>query len=515
MYSLSGVFTFFRLGLSYGKGLLVLLFLDMCIWLQRPDIVDFKNRIHDIPVNFIRENYDFIIIGGGSAGATLAARLSEVDHWYVLLLEAGPDEPYVSDIPLMFPGLQRTHLDWKFQTETSDSYCLAMSDGRCNWPRGKVLGGCSVLNAMLYIRGNKKDYDLWEAAGNPGWSYEDVLYYFKKMENMRDPALINDPYHGTDGPLTVEHFRYQSNLSNSFLEAADQLNLLHPTGDLNGQVQSGFAWSHGTLRDGLRCSTAKAYLRPCAHRKNLHISLDSFVEKILIHDETKQAYGVVFNKHGNRYTVFAEKEVILSAGGIQSPQMLKISGIGPKDELEKHDIPLIYDAPGVGQNLQDHICGGGGTYLIKNPDSNKFASLGFETLLDPGILVQFVKDKNGALYTLGAAEVMGFISTKFQDSAEDFPDIQVLMGSYTDTSDTGIYSRKAGGLSYDYYGRVYGKYLLRDAFMIFPVLLRPKSRGQILLRSKNPQDHPLIYPNYFTDPNDLETLVTTCSEYNF
>lgn len=178
----------------------------------------------------------------------------------------------------------------RFQTEPCERYCLAMKGGRCNWPRGKVLGGSSVLNAMLYVRGNRKDYDRWAAQGNPGWSYEDVLPYFKKSENVRVEGLQRSPYHGRGGPLTVEEFHYHTPLAHVFMEAGREIG--YRVTDVNGARQTGFTLAHGTLRNGLRCSTAKAFLR--GHPPNLHISLNSHVEKVLIHHNTNHAYGVVF-----------------------------------------------------------------------------------------------------------------------------------------------------------------------------------------------------------------------------
>lgn len=196
-----------RIALTLGPSLGFLMYLYSNTMYFRPDILDREHRVKDINLAQLHESYDFIVVGGGSAGAVLANRLSENPAWTVLLIEAGPDELAVSDMPIMFPTLQLSPLDWQFKTEPGAKYCQAMKNQQCNWPRGKVLGGSSVLNAMLYIRGNKRDYDRWAEEGNPGWSYEEVLPYFKKSEDMRIDDLRDDYYHGKDGYLTVEHFR--------------------------------------------------------------------------------------------------------------------------------------------------------------------------------------------------------------------------------------------------------------------------------------------------------------------
>lgn len=209
-----------RIALTFGPGLGFLLFLHSQTLINRPDILDIDNRVKSVLLHELHDTYDFIIIGGGSAGCVLSNRLTENPNWNVLLIEAGPDEVTITDMPLMFPALQLTPIDWQFKTERGDSYCKGMKDGKCNWPRGRVLGGCSVLNAMLYIRGNKRDYDHWKSLGNVGWGYEDVLPYFKKSEDMRIPELMEDDYyHGKGGYLTVEHFRYYSSLADWFLLA--------------------------------------------------------------------------------------------------------------------------------------------------------------------------------------------------------------------------------------------------------------------------------------------------------
>ncbi|XP_052871212.1 glucose dehydrogenase [FAD, quinone]-like [Anopheles cruzii] len=227
-----------RLLYSSRLGTVFLLLIDASIWLQRPDIVDFHHRVQPIPDTFIQDIYDFVVIGAGSAGAVMAARLSEICHWDVLLLEAGTDETFLTDLPFLYPTLQMSRVDWQFRTEPSDEFCLAMQDRRCRWPRGKALGGSSTINAMLFVRGNRKDYDGWRDQGNPGWSYDDMLPYFRKLENMQDPQYRNLPYHGRNGPITVERYAYQTPLETYLWQGLQELGLINPYGEVNGPVQT-------------------------------------------------------------------------------------------------------------------------------------------------------------------------------------------------------------------------------------------------------------------------------------
>lgn len=400
--------------MSYGPEVGLLLLLRFLIVLLRKDIIDGENRVSAVSTKSMLSRYDFVIIGGGSAGCVVANRLSENENWTVLLLEAGGDETVLSEIPIVFPTLQMTAMDWQFRTEPSSSYCRGMYDERCNWPRGKVLGGSSVLNAMLYVRGNRRDYDDWQRAGNPGWDYESVLPYFKKSENMSIPELRGNSYHGNEGYLTIEKFRYHTPMGNYFVEAGREMN--YECTDVNGQIQTGFMQAHGTLRDGLRCSTAKAFLRPASKRKNLHVRTHALVEEILVGETSKIAYGVKFRYGKNsQYVVYANREIILSAGAVQSPQLLMLSGIGPRKHLRQVDIPLVHDLPGVGQNLQDHVAIGGISYLVDPPtQTNEF---GF-TFVAPRFLnlnsvKQFIRTKNGPLYVVPMCEAMAFINTKY------------------------------------------------------------------------------------------------------
>lgn len=386
------------------------------------------------------------------------------------------------EVPILYPVLQHSNLDWEFETVPSDRYCLAM-DGICSWPRGKVLGGSSVLNAMMYVRGNRNDYDRWASLGNPGWDYETMLNYFKKSEDMRDPVLSKSEYHGTNGYLTVEPFHAISALADVTIAAFRELGLINEDNDVNGKTQTGLTQTQGTLRNGLRCSTNKAFLRPARNRPNLHISLNSFVTKILIDPATGSAYGVQFQRDNKLFEVHSMRETILSAGAIQSPQLLMLAGIGPADHLNDIGIDVLQHSPGVGENLQDHIAMGGVVYLLENPLSIDTLSFIVPKLLNPAVTRDFVFNQNGPLYAMGAAENMAYVNSKYQDPSVDWPDLQIFFASYSDVTDGGMFSRRGSGVTFEYYSQVFEKAIYRDSIMIIPLLLRPESRGRILLNS--------------------------------
>ncbi|KAL7643762.1 UNVERIFIED_CONTAM: hypothetical protein RMT77_005768 [Armadillidium vulgare] len=301
----------------------------------------------------LKAEYDFIIVGSGSAGAVVASRLSENSDFQVLLLEAGGDETGITDTPALFAKFMRTEQDWNYTTESSSKYCLGNMEGECPYARGRILGGSSSVNGMLYVRGNKRDYDEWADAGNYGWSFEEVLPYFKKSEDNRNTTFAkNKRYHSTKGELTVSDLRWKTPLADIFLRAGQELG--YSTGDYNAENQTVFGNIQFTIRNGYRCSTNKAFLLPAGKRKNLDIAKHSHVTKVLIDSATNRAYGVRFFRYGEYHDIFARKEVILSAGTFNTPQILMLSGIGPIDHLKDFNIPLIKDLP-VGFNLQDHV----------------------------------------------------------------------------------------------------------------------------------------------------------------
>ncbi|XP_033354421.1 glucose dehydrogenase [FAD, quinone]-like [Bombus vosnesenskii] len=453
----------------------------------------------NVPSKLLMPSYDFIVVGGGSAGAVLASRLSEIEDWNVLLLEAGGDGSVIYDIPLLAANLQLSEIDWKYTTEPNPNYCRAMEGGRCRWPRGKVIGGSSTINYMLYVRGNKKDYDIWEQLGNPGWSYKDVLSYFKKSEDNRNQNYSKTPYHSTGGYLTVEESKWHTPLADAFLQAGREMG--YENRDINGERQTGFTIAQATIRHGSRCSTGKAFLRPASARRNLHVAMHAHVAKILIDPSSKRAYGVEFFKDGRTLRVHASKEVIVSAGSINSPQLLMLSGIGPGEHLKEHGIPVIQNLS-VGYNLQDHIMVGGLTFLL-----NEEVSLVESRLYDIRYLLEYAIFGAGPFTEPGGVEGLAFINTKYTNASDDFPDMQLHFAALAENTDGGRTLRKIYGLNRKYYDAVFGEFLNKDAWTAIPTLLRPKSRGVIKLRSNNPSDYPLIYPNYFERPEDMATLV--------
>ncbi|CAG7816615.1 unnamed protein product [Allacma fusca] len=455
-------------------------------------------EVHPRPARSLEKEYDFIIVGGGSAGSVLANRLSEIPHWNVLLLEAGGVENEISDVPAVAAYLQMTKIDWQFKTEPQPGACMGLKDQRCNWPRGKVLGGSSVLNYMLYVRGNRRDYDGWEALGNPGWGYDSILKYFKKSEDNRNPYLANNEYHSAGGYLTVQEAPWRTPLATAFVEAGMEMG--YENRDGNGEFQSGFMIAQGTIRRGSRCSAAKAFIRPVRNRPNLHIAMESHVMKVLI-DENKRAYGVRFRRDGRVQTVRAKREVIISSGAINSPQILMLSGIGPAQHLQEMGIPVVKDAP-TGQNLQDHIGFGGLVFLVDQPISMMQSR--YENLAS---VMQYAMYGAGPLTILGGVEGLAWVNTKYANASDDFPDIEFHFIAGSVSSDGGKQVKKAHGVTDKMYNEMFRPIQFRDTWSVVPMLLRPYSAGYLKLRSTNPFDKVLIYPNYMLDRRDAQILV--------
>ena len=467
--------------------------------LQNPEGMPYDTRV------FKRE-YDFIVVGAGSGGSVVANRLTEVPGWSVLLLEAGGDENVVTDIPLMASYTQFLGINWGYRTEPDENYCRGMEGRRCRWPRGKVMGGTSVINYMVYTRGNRRDYDLWEELGNKGWGYKSVLPYFLKSEDIGIPELMNSSYHSSGGYLNVQEAPWKTPLAPAFLEAGQELG--YEVRDPSSESQLGFSYVHATLRNGTRCSASKAFLRTIRNRPNLHIAKQARVTKVLISSKTNKAFGVQFIKNRRTHIVRAKKEVILSAGVFNSAQLLMLSGVGPRQHLEELGIPVIKDLK-VGYNLQDHVSMAALAFFINDSVSLIEGRLlsNFSHLLD------YLINRNGPLTLPGGAEGIAFIQTKYSNGShpEDpdygWPDLEIVCGPGALTGDT-LGSLRAGlGIREKLYRQVFGPVAGRDAYALVPIILRPRSRGRVKLRSKDPFHAPLLYANYFEDDYDLQVIV--------
>lgn len=480
-----------------GSGLWMIPLLLGTISYYRYDRVDPESR--PIDQKMLLPEYDFVIIGGGSAGAVLANRLTENPKVSVLLLEAGPDENEITDVPSLSAYLQLSNLDWSYKTEPSNSACLAMNNNRCNWPRGKVLGGSSVLNYMMYVRGNKNDYNHWAEMGNTGWDYNNVLHYFKKSEDNRNPYLARTPYHSAGGYLTVQEAPWHTPLAAAFVEAGTEIG--YENRDINGEKQTGYMIAQGTIRRGSRCSTAKAFLRPIRLRPNFHLALNAFVTKIEIDPKTKRAWGVEFVRHNRKQIIRARREVILSAGAINSPQILMLSGVGPRTHLEAFGIPVLQDLA-VGNNLMDHLGFGGLTFIVDKPVAilqNRIQAATATT--------EYVLNERGPMTVLGGLEGIAFVNTPYANHSIDWPDIQFHMAPASINSDSGAQLYKVLGLRDDIYKEMWKPIEDRYTWTIMPLLLRPRSRGYVRLQSKNPFTKPIMNPNYYDDPLDVAIMV--------
>lgn len=423
--------------------------------------------------------YDYIIIGAGSAGCVLANRLSADPGNKVLLIEAGgPDKKFKIGIPAAYGNLHRSEVDWGFVTEPQ--HCI--NDRKIYLPRGKIVGGCSSTNAMAYVRGNRNDYDEWAALGNKGWAYDDVLPYFKKSEHNED---IDNEYHGKNGLLNITYAKYfQTPFAAAFVEACKESGI-PGNNDYNGANQEGAGLFQFTIKKGRRHSAATAFLKPIINRSNLTTITNALARQVVIAKD--RAVAVEYMKGAGIEKVYASKEIILSAGAFQSPQLLMLSGIGDADELKKLGIPVKKDLPGVGKNLQDH--------LFHAVSSLSLQQLGFNHHINPLNqiidLASYLFMRKGFL-TCSPLEAVAFVKLPGANQVNlQFHFAPINIGN----------DYKADPYNPKTYPKV-------DGYTILPTLLKPKSRGYVTIASTNPKAAPVIQPNFLSEEEDLQTLVT-------
>ncbi len=422
--------------------------------------------------------FDYIIVGAGSAGCVLANRLTEDGKSTVLLLEAGgKDSSMMIHIPVGYAQtLKDPKVNWLYETEPDPG----THDRVHTWPRGKVLGGSSSINGLLYIRGQRQDYDGWAQLGLRGWSYDDLHPYFLRSQNQERDDLDG---HAKGGPLNVSDVTEPHPVSDAVIEAGKALGLPHR--DVNGEDQEGVAYYQLTVKNGRRCSAAVAYLNPAKKRPNLNIETKALAARVLF--EGKRAIGVEYTQNGQTHTARARAEVILAGGAINSPQLLELSGIGDPERLQQHGIDVVSALPGVGENLQDHFVMGVRYRMKPGSPSVNQQSRGLAMI---GEVFKYLTQRKGLL-TLSAAHIAAFIKTRPELAT---PDVQyhilpatMDMQKMTETGDMVL--EKQPGIT------------------IAPCQLRPESRGSVHIKSPAHDSHPAIRPNYLSDPLDQQTAV--------
>ena len=424
--------------------------------------------------------FDYIIVGAGSSGCVLAGRLSEDPATRVLLLEAGPpDRSLWLHLPIGYgKTMWSANYNWRFETEPEPT----MARRRIYWPRGKTLGGCSAINGLIYIRGQRQDYDHWASLGNTGWSYADVLPYFIRSEgNLRGAST----YHGASGPLKVSDIGARHPLIEAFIHGANEMGVPRNE-DFNGPEQTGAGYYQLNTFKGWRCSTATAFLKPARQRRNLVIQTNAICTGLIF--VGKRAVGVRYRQDGVLKEAHCTTEVLLAAGAVQSPQLLQLSGIGPKALLARHGIPLVHNAPDVGSNLQDHLQIRLG-YECSQPITTNDQLNNWVGKLRIGL--QWLLQRSGPLavgINQGGCFMRALPEVSRDGTALERPDIQFHVATLS--------ADMAGGQVHPYSG-----------FTLSVCQLRPESRGHIHIRSANPLEPPEISANYLSTERDQRTAV--------
>ncbi|XP_029732237.2 glucose dehydrogenase [FAD, quinone] [Aedes albopictus] len=474
------------------------------------DYVDFSSAWgldYGNPNPKIRQSYDFIVVGAGPAGCSVANHLSENPEVKVLLLEIGKAEiAPAQDVPGAFLFQTATDYNFGYLSEPQPKGCQGLINKQCAFHHGRGLGGSTIINNMIYTRGNWRDFDGWNASGNPGWSYREVLPYYIKAEdaNLRD--FEDNGFHGKNGYLAVEDIPYRTPLATTFIQSAEMAGL--PYIDYNSMDQLGASYIQSNIKRGVRWSAARALLNPIRKRKNLHVLTRAWATKILINDESKTAYGVEYTRDKITYTVKAKREVIISAGAFGSAKLLLLSGIGPKGHLKELGIKVIKDLP-VGETLYEHPGVLGPVFLVTKPIDN---NINFESIITLPNIIKYLFGEGP--FTSAFSETVGYVKSPVSPYPDepDWPDLEIILSALQLGDDSTTAGRTYFRVNDEIHESYFRPLFNTRAFMYLPLLMHTRTRGSIKLKSTNPYDHPLFNYTYFEDDRDLQAMVYAIKE---
>ncbi|KAK9871965.1 hypothetical protein WA026_015211 [Henosepilachna vigintioctopunctata] len=440
------------------------------------------------------DHFDFIVVGAGSAGSVVARRLMETEKWKILLVEAGGFPSITTEIPGLFFNIELTTDEtWGYFTEPSEKSCKGFKNGACHWPRGKVLGGCSSINGMIYIRGYKENYDSWSESGNEGWDNDNLKQYFKRSERLMEEQSKYKNMYGNEGSIPLTRYQNNETIRNILLQSANELGY-------NKQPEeghTGFVESLQNIEGGTRYNAAKILIARTNITDKITLALNAHLQKIMIDNKNMKAEGIELKIGEKTMKIYSDREVILSAGAINSPQILMLSGIGPEEHLREKGIEVIQDLK-VGENLQDHV-------LL--PIFSKISDQAIKPTELTDDIYQYFVHKKGFFSNTGLLNILGFLNTK---NHTNYPDLQIMYYSFP-KNNAAVLETFLESINLD---KIISQQLIshnkKSNILISCIIAaQPKSRGKILLKNADPLSKPSIFTGYFTDERneDMKALL--------